>query len=425
MAIAPSEIKTISSYFLPRVTEPRLITLLLVTGTSALSTDAYIAALPSIQSSLHTSSSIAQLTMTAFIAGMALGQLVSGPVSDARGRRRMIIGACLVFTLMSALCAVATSGWLLVLERAIAGAAAGTSVAVGRAVVHDRHHGRAAAAMFGTLSAVSLIAPVIAPAIGGALLVVGDWRTIFWFLTLVGLAMTVAAALGLPETLPPDRRHPGGLGQLGRRAHELLSDRRFRSPVLIHCLTTAGFFVYIGGSSFVLQDGLGISRDAYTLVFTGNALAMVASSWLFRALVVRVGAIRLRRCAVILQTSAVAVLFAATVLADGHRPPLAVVWMALAAMTAGLGCYLPANSAIAQNAGRRLSGTASALGGGLPFLTGSLTTPLTGAFGSQTVLTMACCMIVPFTLAAVLAIALRGASLEPAVDVPEPELAYA
>src|SRR6185312_3730560 len=98
----------------------------------------------------------------------------------------------------------------------------------------------------------------------------------------------------------------------------------------------------------------------------------------------RVGAILLRRCAVITQTSAVTVLFAAAVLAPDHRPPLALVWGALAAMTAGLGCYLPANSAIAQNAGRRLSGTASALGGGLPFLTGSLTTPLTGAFGSQT-----------------------------------------
>lgn len=414
-----------SFYLLPRTLEPKLVTLLLVTGTSALSTDTYIAALPAMQSSLHTSSSIAQLTMTVFIAGMALGQLASGPVSDARGRRRMILGACLVFSVMSMLCAVATSGWLLVLERAVQGGAAGTSVAVGRAVVNDRYVGRSAAAMFGTLSAVSLIAPVIAPAIGGALLAVGDWRIIFWFLAVVGLAMTAAAALGLPETLPVERRHPGGLGQLGRRAHELLTDGRFRSPVLIQCLTVAGFFVYIGGSSFVLQDGLGISRRMYTLVFTGNALAMVATSVLFRLLVVRVGAVLLRRCAVIVQTSAVVVLFVATVLASDHRPVLAVVWPLLATMTAGLGCYLPSNAAIAQNAGRRLSGTASALGGGLPFLSGALTTPLTGAFGSQTVLTMAGLMIVPFLLAAVLAVALRSAALEPTVEVPEPELAYA
>ena len=402
-----------SSYLRARVDRPRMSALLLVTGTSALSTDAYIAALPPMQTSLRTTSSVAQLTMTAFIAGMAAGQLLSGPVSDARGRRRMILGACFVFTLRSVLCARAPSGWLLVLERAVQGAAAGTSVAVGRAVVTDSYRGRAAVAAFGTLSAVALVAPVVAPPIGAALLVIGDWRTIFWFLALVGVSMTVAAVVGLPETLPVQRRKPGGVVELGRRARNLLTDRHFASPVLVQCLTVAGFFVYIGSSSFVLQDDLGISRSTYTLVFTGNALAMVAASLVFRLLVMRFGAVRLRRIAIILQTSAVLVLFAATLLDSDHRPPLPVIWIALATMTAGLGMFLPANSAITQNAGRRLSGTASALGGGLPFMTGASTTPLTGAFGSQTVLMMATCMAVPFALAAVAAASLRRWTVEP------------
>jgi DHA1 family bicyclomycin/chloramphenicol resistance-like MFS transporter len=210
-------------------------------------------------------------------------------------------------------------------ERAVQGLAAGAAVAVGRAVVNDTFSGRAAAATFGTLSAVSLTAPVIAPALGGLLVAVGDWRTVFWFLAVVGVAMTVAATFGLPETLPAARRQPGGFGQLRHRTRDLLTDRRFAAPVVIQCLTVAGFFVYIGGSSFVLQDGLGMSRREYTIVFMTNAVAMVVSSVLFRALVMRTGPLLLRRWAVGIQTTAVAVLFPACLVAPGHQPPLAVV----------------------------------------------------------------------------------------------------
>lgn len=396
-----------------RARQPRFGALLLVTGTTALSTDTYIASLPAVQRSLHTSSSIAQLTITAFIVGMAVGQLVSGPVSDARGRRGLILGACVTFTLMSALCATATDGWLLIAERAIGGAAAGTALAVGRAVVNDTRSGREAAAMFGTLSAVGLIAPVLGPAVGGVLTSFGDWRTIFWFLAAVGASMVVAAWVGLTESLPTARRHPGGFADLRHLTADLLGDRHVVTPIVVQCLTVAGFFVYIGGSSFVLQDGLGISTRTYTIVFSTNALAMVLASGVFRALVVRVGAVVLRRCALTTQTTGVAALFLVTVLAPGHQPPLAAVWACLAVMTGGLGMYYPSNSTIVQHAGRRAAGTASALGGGLPFLAGALTTPLTGLLHSQTVMTMASCMMLFFVLAGIAAVTFRRATLDP------------
>jgi DHA1 family bicyclomycin/chloramphenicol resistance-like MFS transporter len=410
---------------------PSFPALVLVTGTSALSTDAYIPSLPKVQASLHASSALTQLTMTSFIAGLAVGQLLSGPVSDARGRRRIVLVACAVFAAMSALCAVATTGWLLVGERAAQGLAAGASVAVGRAMVNDCYRGKRAAAAFGTLSAISLIAPVIGPAIGGLLVTLGDWRTIFWFLAVVGVTMTLAALAGLPETLPPHRRQPGGLGQLTFRTRDLLADRRFAAPVLVHCLTTAGFFVYIGGSSFVLQDSFGMSQHKYTVVFMTGALAMVVSSFLFRGLVTRIGPVLLRRYAIVTQTTAVAALFLACLIAPGHQPPLALVWVLLASLTFGLGTYWPANSTIAQQAGRRFAGTASALGGGLPFLCGSLTTPLTGALGHQTMMTMTSCMAVFFALAGITAVRSRnataytdhegtgGISVEPHTEVPD------
>ncbi len=391
--------------------EPSLIALLLVTGTSALSTDTYVSALPAMRSSLHTTSAITQLTMTACIGGMAIGQLISGPVSDARGRRTMVLLGCAMYVAMSVLCATAQTGWLLVSERFVQGLAGGACVAVGRAVVNDCYRGARAAALFGTLSAVGLIAPVIAPAIGSGLLSVGDWRVVFWFLAAVGVLMLAAAAIGLPETLPPARRHAGGLGAFGQRTRSLLSDRHFVTPVLIQCLTTAGFFVYIGGSSFVLQQGLGVSQRGYATLFAVNALTMVTASVVFRSLVLRRGPVRLRWWAVAIQTTAVTALFVVVLFAPDNRPPLWLVWGALAGMTCGLGLYLPANAAIAQNAGRRFSGTASSLGGGLPFLAGAATTPLTGALGSQTVLTMASCMVVPFLAAA--AIWCRHATLDP------------
>jgi len=412
----------IASIVRPRVATPSFIALMLITGTTALSTDTYIAALPAVQRTLGTSSSVAQLTMTACIGGMAIGQLGTGPVSDARGRRSLIVLATVVFAATSVLCAVAFSGWQLIAARLVQGIAVGAAAAVGRAVVTDTWEGREAAARFGSLSAIGLIAPVIGPAIGGVLLTLGSWRIIFWFLALVGVAMTVAAVAGLPETLPESRRHPGGLRRLFSRAGQLAADPAFAAPVLVQCLTVGGFFIYIGGSSFVLQQGLGISESLYTVVFAVNATVMMLASVAFRLLVMRLGPVVLRRWAIVIQTSAVTALFAVAMIYPHHRPPLTPVWICLGGMTFALGAYLPANSSITQAAGRRYAGTASALGGGVPFLAGSCTTPLTGLIGTQSVATMATGMFAFFALAAVTAV-ITGRRRAPASAGPVGEVA--
>jgi MFS transporter, DHA1 family, multidrug resistance protein len=268
---------------------------------------------------------------------------------------------------------------------------------------------RLAAARFGSLSAVSLVAPVIGPVIGGGLLRVGSWRTVFWFLAIVGLSMIVAALYGLPETLPAGHRHPGGLQKMGERARELLADPGFRLPVILQCVTTGGFFIYIGGSSFVLQHDLGLSQQAYALVFAVNATAMMTSSVIYRLLVLRLGPYVLRAVAVAVQTASVAALFLVTLLTPGHHPPLAVVWTCLSGMTLGLGTYFPSNASIVQLLGRRYGGTASALGGGLPFLTGAVMTPLTGVLGQQSVMAMSAAMVCFFMVAGVGAVLMQRA----------------
>ena len=383
---------------------PTTLALIAVTGTSALATDTYIAALPAMRDSLQTSDTAVQLTLTACIGGLAVGQLLIGPVSDARGRRRIIIAATIAFVVMSVVCALATSIVVMIAARLAQGFAAGAAMSVGRAVVTDTFEGRRAAAKFGTLTAVSLIGPVVGPAIGGLLLPLGGWRAIFWFLAVVGVLMTVAALTGVPETLPPDRRRPGGLGELLSRSIELIRDRRFITPVAVQALVTCGFFIYIGGSSIVLQTDLHLTAATYTLVFATNATTMIASSLLFRALVLRFGPEVLRTCAFVLQSGAVLALVVVALLSAPGAPSLGPVWVCLATMTFGLGMYLPANSAIAQREGRRYAGAASALSGGLPFLAGALTTPLTGVLGAQTVLAMSIGMGAFFLLAVVLAV---------------------
>ena len=379
---------------------PWLVALVLVTGVGPLATDTYIAALPQVRSTLGTTATVAQLTMTFFIAGMAVGQLLSGPVSDSRGRRSMILASSATFALASLLCAVAPTGLLLVVGRAAQGLVAGVGVSVGRAVVSDRYVGARAAAAYGTLASASLVGPVVAPAVGGVLLTVGDWRTIFLFLGVVGVAMTTLAFLGIQETLPVERRQASGLREVADRMRDLMTDRVFVAPVVVQCLVVAGFFVYIGGSSIVLQTQLGISEREYTALFATNALAMVLASIAFRLLVVRTGAAVLRRAAMTVATLGGVALLAACLLAPDHVPPLPLVWAPLAVMLGGLGMFLPASTSIPQAAGRRSAGTAAALGGGIPFFSGALTTPLTGLLGSQTVLTMASCTVGFYALAA-------------------------
>jgi DHA1 family bicyclomycin/chloramphenicol resistance-like MFS transporter len=274
--------------------------------------------------------------------------------------------------------------------------------------------------MYGTLASFSLIGPVVAPAIGSTLLTVGDWRTVFFFLGVLGVLMTTAAAVGIPETLPVERRQATGLRDVGKRMHDLMTDHFFVAPVVVQCLVVAGFFVYIGGSSIVLQSQLGLGPGRYALLFASNALVMVAASVTFRLLVVHTGAAVLRRVALAVATSAGTVLFLVCLVAPDHTPPLPLVWAPLAVMLGGLGMFLPASTAIVQAAGRRSAGTAAALGGGVPFFVGALTTPLTGLLGSQTVMTMASGTFFFYVLALVAARRFRHLTPD---DRPVPDVA--
>lgn len=374
---------------------PSMAALALVTGVSPLATDTYLSALPQMQESLDTSAAAVQFTLTTFIVGFAIGQLVAGPLSDGLGRRRFILAGAIVFTVASALCATVGSAELLIGLRAVQGLAGGAAAAVGRAVVSDHWEGDDAATRFATLTSLFLLGPIIAPTLGSAVLLVTDWRGTFVLMTVLGVMMTVAAYRGLPETLPARSRQGGALGSQFRRITDLLTDRSFVGLLNISCLSSAAIFVYIGGSSFVFQSALGTGPGLYAIAFTVIAAVMTAASVVFRYTVTRWGAARLQRLGVSISATAATALAGLALLGQAS---LTVTWVLLAVILGGGGLAAPAHTIRVQEAGRRSAGSAAALNGGLVFAVGALTAPLVGVLGAPSVLTMAGAMAVVFVV---------------------------
>ena len=196
-----------------------------------LSIDMYLPSLPTLKGDLETSASFAQLTLTAFLLGLASGQLLNGPLSDLRGRRLPLIIGLILYTITSFICAISPSIWLLILFRFIQGFAGSAGIVIARAIARDLYSGTELTKFFSLLMLVNGAAPILAPVTGGLLLKVTSWRGVFFVLTLVGIIMLCAVIFGLPETLAKDKRASGGLGSTFKNIGRLLRDRVFMGYV--------------------------------------------------------------------------------------------------------------------------------------------------------------------------------------------------
>lgn len=352
-----------------------------------LSLDMYLPGLPALAEDLGCSPSAAQLTLTACMIGLAGGQLLAGPLSDARGRRRPLLAGLLLYALVSALCALAPSVWLLIPLRLLQGAAGAFGIAISRAVVRDLREGAAAARLFALLVLVNGLAPIVAPLLGGQLLGAIGWRGIFWVLAGIGLALLLVAWRMLPETLAPRRRHVGGLRETGARFGLLLRDRGFVAVVLAAGLSTGMMFCYIAGSPFVLQEIHGLSPQQFSVAFAVNALGIVALAQLGGRLAGsgRVGLRPLLRGGLLLGAGGALALLLAVALDGG----LALVLAALFALVSSVGLTGPTAAALALADHPDAAGSASGLLGVAQFAIGGAVAPLVGIAGERTALPLA------------------------------------
>src|SRR4051794_32404815 len=244
-----------------------VVVLGLVNAIGPLSVDMYLPAFPEIARDLATSAAEVQLTLTACVAGLAVGQLVIGPLSDRLGRRAPLIAAMSTYAVASLLCALAPSVVVLMALRFVQGLAGAGGVVIARAVVRDLHSGAAAVRLFSSLMLVTGLAPILAPLAGGAILGIASWRGIFVTLTVLSALIAVLVTFGLRETLPPERRSDHGLRTTLSVMRNLLRDCWFVGHGLAGGLGFGALFAYISGSSFVLQGIYGASPQLYSLLF--------------------------------------------------------------------------------------------------------------------------------------------------------------
>lgn len=365
----------------PAASRGLILALGLLSAFGPLSMDLYLPSLPTLIADLGTTEAMGQATMGASMIGLAFGQLIFGPISDRIGRRVPLIIGVAAFALLSIACAFAPSIELLLLARLLQGLGGSAGIVVSRAIVRDLYQGAEASRAFALLAALLGIAPVIAPLIGGALLLITDWRGLFIALAIIGALLLALAWFAVPETLAPRDRSAAGMREQLSEIGAVVGNGRFIMFTAVLALASLGLFSYISMSSMVFQSGFGFTAQNYALLFAVNAAGMLIGTWLGRAVVRRIGPGRLAGLGILIGTVA-AVSFA--VLA-WMQAPLPALIVALTTMLFVHGLILANVTALAMDAMSRGVGTASAVLGAIQMGIGAIVPPLVSLGGVDAV----------------------------------------
>jgi MFS transporter, DHA1 family, multidrug resistance protein len=381
----------------PRLVERLLPTLLLVlTVFGPISMDLYLPALPALTDELGAPASLAQLTVTAALVGLALGQLIAGPLSDRFGRRGPLYLGVAAYIVTSVLCAVSPSVQLLIIARLAQGLAGGVGIVIAQAAGRDLYTGGRLIRFYGRLTVTGGLAAIVGPLIGGQLTTITDWRGLFLFLAVIGVLILIAIASLFRETLPRDLRTRGGLAQTGRDFRTLLTDRVFLGAVLVQGFVNAALFAYLSGATYILQGMYGLSPQQYALAFGLNSAAFMlfgylagraSERWSVRGTLL----IGLGMCA----------LGSLGLLASGlFQLSVAAVILSLVVMVGGVAVITPPTTTLALAEYPRVAGTASSLLGMARFAFGGVSAPLVGIAGAAMLLPLGIITIASVALAA-------------------------
>lgn len=354
-----------------------------LTGITALSIDLSLPAMPQLQRVFGADVGSTQLTLSMFLVGFAVGQLVCGPLSDRVGRRPVLLAGLALFVAAGLACAASPSLALLVGGRFVQGLGASVGPILARAIVRDSFDERDASGVLSQITQVMVVAPLVAPTIGGYLLVIAGWQSLFLVLAAAGLIMAGVCFLRLPETLKPHAEaRPSVLGSY----RTVLSHGGSLRHVLTVCFSYAGMFGYISGSPFVFIDAFGVPRHLFGLLFALPAGALLAGATTNRVLVKRIGSARLLRTGVLLVFAAGITIAALAWLRIGGAA--GVVGPMMLYML-GMGLVQPNATAAAMAPHGRLAGVSSSVIGSLQTTGGALSGYVVGAFYDHSALSLA------------------------------------
>ncbi len=353
-----------------------------------LATDMYLPSLPSMSGEFNAPASLVQLTLTMTMLGMAVGQILIGPISDMVGRKIPLIIGMAIFGLASAGCVFTDNINAFLVFRLIQGAAGAAGVVVARAVARDIAKGPALTKLFATLMMVNGLAPILAPVIGGQLLLFSGWRMIFVVLAGVGIILAGCAIL-FNESLPSDNR-VGSIAGSFKSFKTMLTGKYFLGHCLMQCFTFGAFFAYISGSSFAFQNVYGVSAQAYSLIFGFLGICIAIAGVIPARVAGRVSDVALLRWSLV--QALVGSIFVFVVC--WFELSVYALGLALVICISMISIFSSASFSLAMQSQGKNAGSASALLGFFSMISGGIMAPLVGIAGDHTAIPMAVIMMI-------------------------------
>ncbi|WP_445115178.1 multidrug effflux MFS transporter [Acinetobacter sp. WZC-1] len=341
--------------------------LALLTALAPLSIDMYLPALPQMAQDFSVSTQQIANTLPAYFTGLAIGQLIYGPLSDRIGRKKPLYFGMVLYVIAGLLCMLAPDQWALIAARVLQALGGCVGVVVARAAIRDRLDVQGSAQAFASMMIVMGVAPILAPTIGALILHFFSWQAIFAVLMMVGLTCLVCVHFFFEETLEPERRLKLNVQQVVKLYITIFRDSSFRLPMLAGCLTGAALFCYISSAAAVLMDHYHLSQQHFAWAFGLNAMGIILLSALNKQLASQFNVIQRLKIGGCIQLMGALMIVVAALL--GYAP-LWIVMSGLFLAVAGIGFTGPNSAALAMAEQGERAGTASAVMGSMQFVCG-------------------------------------------------------
>lgn len=339
--------------------------------------DMYLSSFPEIMKFFGTNASMVQASLTSALLGLSLGQIVIGPLSDVNGRRKPLLISMILFFISSVGCAISPNVEVFIVLRFIQGFTASAGLVIARAIVRDLYNGVELTKFFALLTTITSVTPLLSPLAGSAVISFTSWVGVFFVTGIVGIYLTIMTVWKVKESLRIENRISSDFKEILKSYKTLLKDRKFMGYGLASGILFGGCFAYISGSPFIYQNIYGVSPQMFSILFALNGISLMLGAQLVKRLAGRKTPHNIFLIGLLSSfISSLAVLI--VVFSHG---PLAALVISLFLFNASLGIVGPISFTLAIESQGHMAGSASALLGIMPFLLGSITSPLVGIAG--------------------------------------------